>query len=509
MIKKIILPLFISAIALSSCTSDFERINVDPNKPTSLPLEYLLSEAQILIPASPDAGAKTQRVNFAHAACIVQQMSSTDAGFYGGSFYSSASNTYMFYFDYSYPNTIKNIVNLIDLSGAPANVNIHSMARILKVMEFARLTDLYGDVPYFEAGRGFIDNNFTPKYDKQQDIYMDMLKELSEAGAAFDDAAAKPTRADYIYTGDLAKWRKAANTLMLRLAMRLQKVDPAAAQTWAARAVADGLITNADENVTIHFDGLAGSQINTNPNSYTLGPVGANVANLNGLLWGKTFIDLMKNRTDPRLTVVASLKNGNNAADVQVGLPNGITANELINLPVTDLNNYSRPSTAMLASNAPWIYMTYAESQLLLAEAIERGYVTGSAAAAFAAGQESAVKQVSVYGTTPSAEAVAAYAAANPYPATDLNAKLNAIHTEIYLVNAVTFNHIEAWANWRRTGFPALTPVNPPGNETNGVIPRRLKYSANEYGVNGANVAEAINRQGPDLFTTKVWWDNN
>ncbi|KOS05617.1 hypothetical protein AM493_05885 [Flavobacterium akiainvivens] len=509
MLKKIFFPIVLSAVAVS-CTSDYERINIDPNRPTSLPLDYLLSECEILVPASPDAGSKTQRVNFANAGCLMQHMSSTDAGFYAGSFYSSASNTYTFFFDYTYPNTVKNIVNLIALSSEdPNQVNINSMARILKVMEFVRITDLYGDVPYFEAGRGFLDNNFTPRYDEQQDIYMDMLNELQEAGDAFNSGAYIPPTADFIYDGDLEKWKRAANSIMLRLALRLQNVDPASAQSWAQTAISRGLITSEAENITFHFDGQSGSQINTNPNSYTLSPIGANVANLNGLLWGKTFIDMMHNRQDPRLSVVAALKDGNNDPDVQVGLPNGVTANELATLPVTNLDLYSRPAPNMITGSAPWIYMTYAESQLLLAEAIERGYTSGSADAAFASGQASAITLVGVYGTTPTAGEVADYATANPYPATGLEAKLNAIHTEIYLIHAVTFNHIEAWANWRRTGYPVLVPVNPVGNETNGTIPRRLKYSPTEYGVNGENLGEAITRQGPDLFTTRVWWDNN
>ena len=100
-----------------------------------------------------------------------------------------------------------------------------------------------------------------------------------------------------------------------------------------------------------------------------------------------------------------------------------------------------------------------------------------------------------------------AYLAANPYPATGtLEAKMEAIHTEFWMTTGSLLQHIEAWSNWRRTGYPKLTPVNYPGNETNGQIPRRLRYSQGEYGVN-PGIDVAVGRQGADLFTTRMWWD--
>ena len=150
--------------------------------------------------------------------------------------------------------------------------------------------------------------------------------------------------------------------------------------------------------------------------------------------------------------------------------------------------------------------MTHAEARLLKAEVIERGWATGTAKTEFEAGQAAGVRQLASYGGTIADADVATYAAANPYPTGDLAAKMNAIHTEMWLVTGSTLNHIEGWSNWRRTGYPVLTPVNYPGNETNGQIPRRLRYPQSEPGIN-PNIQEAITRQGPDLFTTRVWWD--
>jgi hypothetical protein len=505
MIRKISIIASI-AVLFASCTKDFQTINTNPNVPTAVPNDYLLAESMVQLAGSHNPDSKSWRNNFGYTACLVQQMSSTDISFYGGSFYTSTQNSFSAYFEDAYTNSIKNEVNLISLSSLDAKyVNITSMARILKVMDMAIMTDMYGDVPYSQAGRGYLDANFTPTYDAQKDIYADLLSELEKAAAAFDATAYIPAKADYIYSGDLAKWKRAANTLMLRLAMRLQKVDAGMAKTWAAKAIAGGLITSAGENIAINFDGVA--QISSNPNSWVLGPTGSrNIAAINGVLWGKTLIDMMKSRQDPRLPLIAALKNGDNTIANQAGLPNGTNTNTLATLTPSNLDLYSRPAAAMYKNSNPWIYMTYAEARLLQAEAIERGYVSGSAASVFADGQSSALNEV--YGTVkPAAGDVATYAAANIYPALGtLDTKMNAIHTELYLLNAVTLNGAEAWSDWRRSGFPVLTPVNYVGNETNGVIPRRLKYSPGEFGVN-PNVNVAISRQGADLFTTRIWWD--
>lgn len=503
MIRKISIIASI-AVLLASCTKDFQSINTNPNVPVAVPNDYLLAASQVQLAGSHNPDAKSWRNNIQYAAGIMQQMASTDLSAYGGSFYISTQNGFAAYFEDAYANSIKNEVNLIALSQDAKDVNINAMARILKVMDMAVMTDMYGDVPYTQAGKGYLDGNFNPVYDKQKDIYTDMLNELDKAGTALSTTAYIPTASDYIYSGDIAKWKRAANTLMLRLAMRLQKVDAAMAQTWAAKALAGGIITGSSENIAIRFEGAA--QISSNPNSWILGPGSRNIAAVNGVQWGKTFIDMMKNRNDPRLPLVAALKNGDATVANQVGLPNGTTTNGLVTLTPSNLDQYSRPSLRMYANNNPWIYMTYAEARLLQTEAIERGWATGTAATVFADGQASALGQV--YGTVkPSVTEVATYAAANPYPvAGTLDAKMNAIHTELYLLHAVTLNGVEAWSDWRRTGFPVITPITYVGNETNGAIPRRLKYSPGEFGVN-PNVNAAIASQGADLFTTRIWWD--
>jgi hypothetical protein len=508
MVKKIIIIVAL-IVANGACTKDFEKININPNTPSEVPIDYLLGASELFLAGSNDASGKAWRINFGFAGGFVQQVSSIDVTFYGGSFYNSAANNFSSYFDQSYPNCVKSLINLIEIAKKePKYINVLSMARVLKVMEMARLTDLYGDIPYSEAGKAFVNGNFSPKYDAQKDIYFDMLKELEEASKAFSATQYIPKTSDFIYAGDLEKWKRACNTLMLRLAMRMQKVDAASAQTWAKKAIDGGLIAGNTETIAIRFEN-SGAQVNSNPNSWTLGPNGWNIANINngGMQWAKTLIDIMKSRKDPRLSVISILKGGDKTFEKQKGLPNATDGNLLNRLDDKDLNNYSRPSTNLMTLSAPWIYMTYAESQFLKAEAIERGWAAGNAKASFLEGQKTAINQLSAYGGTLTDTEINSYTTLNTYPESGTLAnKMDAIHTEMYLLHAATLNHIEAWSNWRRTGFPVLVPVNYVGNETGGKIPRRLKYPLSEGGIN-VNFKEAISRQGPDLFTTQIWWD--
>lgn len=512
MFRKILI-VAASVITLGGCTKDFEEINVNPNLPSDVPLDFLLSAVELSIEgATGDPGHKIWRTNFFYASTMMQQMARLGGG-YAGDKYQYDNEASATYWNDSYPASVKNVVNLIEKAKEdPTKINILSIARILKAYEMQNLTDIYGDVPYSEAGLGFLGQNFAPKYDEQQTIYMDLLKELDEAGAALNAAAYTPVKGDHVYAGDISKWKKFANSLMLRVAMRMQKADPETAKVWVKKALDGGVISNNDES----FAFKKHSTTFANPNSYNMGSFDASQGGrrevpLNLIQWGKTFIDMMKSRNDPRLPVIAMLRDGNRAPAVQKGLPNGLDQNTLqSSTGETTLDNFSRPTPLMVDFEEQNSLLTYAEVKYMTAEAIERGWYTGSAKDEFEKGQEAALKIMAAYNdpTAVISDAqIAAYKAANPYPVGGtMEQKMNQIHTEMYLMFGSTFNHIQAWANWRRTGYPVLTPVNYPGNITNGTIPRRLRYPLDEEGLN-PNYKIASDRIGGDLLTTRVWWD--
>ena len=506
MIRKIIV--FTALVfTLGSCTKDFEGVNINPNSPSSVPLNYQLSQSLLYIGGSAgDPGYATWRGNLIYALPNTQMFSSLST-FYAGDKYLYQADLSEAYFNTQYPNSIKNLVDIIDRAKAdPKLVNTLSIARILRVLQMSIITDLYGDVPYSQAGLGYLDVNFSPKYDAQKDIYADMLKELTEAGAALNAGAENPGAADFVYGGDVAKWKKFANSLMLRLAMHMQKVDAAGAQSWAKKAIDGGVMTSNAETFAIKYANDGGNAT-INSNSYNLGESdGAghrNEVTKGSIQWSKTLIDLMKSRNDPRISTIAILKGGNSSAAAQKGLPNGLDLGRLTALTgETNTDAYSIPNPIVYNSKDPYILLTYAEVAFLKAEAIQRGWATGTAATEYANGQAAAITQLSVNVGAPDLSGmVAAYQAANPYNS------YASIHNELFILHASTLNGFEGWANWRRSGLPALTPVVYPGNRTNGTIMRRLIYPIAEQGLNTANYQAAIAAQGPDEFTTRMWWD--
>jgi hypothetical protein len=418
-----------------------------------------------------------------------------------------------------------------------AQVNINAVSRIMKVYIFSRLTDLYGDIPYFDAAKGYYTKVFAPTYDKQQDIYDDFFKELDAATKSFDPSKA-PVTQDFYFNGDLAKWKKFGNSLRLRLALRLTKVDQAKAKTEAEAAIAGGVMqSNADmavmQHANIPFDGekpaggngLSHTFMNSSPIE-------------SAFRMCTTFIDYMVSTSDPRLTMFGRsyLKDGAVRADVtditdkvfdQVGnyhdmglapstfsyeIPAG-EGNITINVngtatPVTPILKRLQPSKFITANNAPYIIMSYAEVELWMAEAAFRGWTTGSSADDhFSKALEAGVTQMTVYGAPEaSATALTNFVTSNTLIP---GKELEQINSQLWVNFAL--NGQEAYANWRRSGFPAIVyPNRDPGvNQSNGKIPRRMQYPVEEYILNETNVTAASARlsDGKDLWTNSVWWD--
>ncbi len=512
MLRKIVI--FTALIfSLGSCTKNFDTINIDPNNSPAVPLNYLLSQVELNIGGSAgDPGYSTWRANLIYALPVTQMFSSLST-FYAGDKYLYQADLSEAYFVTQYPSSVKGLVDIITQAKIDAkNINILSIARILKVLQMSLITDLYGDIPYSQAGQGFLSTNFSPKYDLQKDIYADMLKELGEAGSALSAAAINPGGADFVYGGDVVKWKNFANSLMLRLGMRMQKVDAASAQTWVKKALDGGVMTGNDGTFAIKY-GNDGGTPTINSNSYNLGeadlPGHRNEVSKGSIQWSKTLIDMMKSRMDPRISTISILKNGDATAVNQKGLPSGLDAGTLLVLTgETGPDNYSRPNPILYYAKNPYILLPYAEVEFLKAEAIERGWYTGTASAEYALGQSAAISQLAVNQNAPaiSSSAILAYQLSNPYPTSSMDNKMLQIQTEKYILNASTLNGFEGWANYRRTGLPVLTPTNYPGNATNGTIMRRLIFPVSEQGQN-VNYKAAIAIMGEDKFTTRMWWD--
>ncbi|MBO9728774.1 MAG: SusD/RagB family nutrient-binding outer membrane lipoprotein [Chitinophaga sp.] len=505
-----------TVLGLSACDKGFEELNTNPNASTTPNVNFLFTQS--LLKGNLVYDRTYFYTSYLHCGTYIQHFSIAKeiGGSGAGDKYAMNDFYQSFYFRYIYTNailTLQEIITTLKTPARAADVNKLSAARIWKVLLMQRITDLYGDVPYSEATQGR-NSVFLPKYDAQADIYADMLKELDEAIKAFnpDPNASSFKDADLLYKGDVAMWKKFGYSLMLRVAMRATKVTDGkvVAKDWVQKAFAGGVILKGEESAVLHYSN--GPQTyNNNPVAFEL--VGQdyslNSHGADNIEWGKyskTWIDFLKNNNDPRLGVVSVVWNNNTpdtSAAIQKGMPNGSDKK------TADFVTYSEPNPATVLNNAaPLLLLSNAETNLLLAEAALRGWVSGDKTQYYNDGVTAALKNWSLFGPAGviAGDKINQYVTAHPLNAAGtFDAQMNQIHTQFWA--ALFLDEQEAYANWRRTGYPVLVPVNYVGNATGGTIPRRLPYAIAEQGINGAHYREAVNRQGPDLLTTRIWWD--
>lgn len=518
--RKTIVLIALTAAGVTGCKKDFIAINTDPNHitPANINYGYLFTSAQLVTSGNSDAnGYEDWRNNLIYSSCMIQHLSST-VGYWDGDKYLYNASYNSAYWDNNYNNSVTNIVEVVTHTATDTNqANFHNIARIFKVLLFQRLTDMYGDCPYSEAGLGFLKGITQPKYDKQRDIYTNMLGELADAAVRLDPG--KPNTvgsADLLYGGNVAEWKRFAFSEMVRIAMRMSKVDPTNAQKWVQAAVLGGVMASNSDNAIVAHQNATGTPVSNgtglvlignDPNSYRL---------------SNSFVSCLKSTGDPRLSYLGTVckdptvttDKGDTSFVSQLGQPNGYDAPnsgsdyDLVKAPnwPGDQNKYSVVNRYTFSRlDAPTFLLTYGETQLLLAEAAQRGWVTGEPAATYYNnGVTGAMAMLSVQaGAGPSNAAIAAYLSAHPFNAGDA---MNQINTQYWIASFMDEN--ESFANWRRSGYPVLIPVNYPGNVTNGTIPRRFTYPQGEASTNSANYTAAVaGLNNGDKMTSRVWWD--
>jgi len=497
--------LLLFLVLLTSCDKGFDELNTSPIALTAVEPVFQLNNA--IVGSAPTYG------NLSYETTIVKQMITPFSGQGSAANFnqdnrSVAAGNWTRY----YRNVIRELVDVIQKTKDDANnTNLYHTARIWKAYAMTVLTDTYGDIPYFQSGKGFLDGTVKPAYDSQEAIYTDILKELETATAALDAAKPRATR-EVLYAGDIVKWKRFGNSLLLRAAMRLSKVKPAIASATVAKAVAGGLMQSTDDNAivrhTANFVNDAGNQLNGGQSAF--------------FYLAEDFVSYLKSNNDPRLASIAvryvgaltganqTESRANRTPAVQIGMPLGYD-NTTISTQVTakglaslwDFSQLDR--TRMANPQAPSFLVTYAQTQLLLAEAVTRGWTTGNASQLYGNGIRAHMKQLAGYGTSVAVTDanIEAFITAHPL---DLTKALEQINTEYWVASFL--NGPEAFANFRRSGFPVLTPNLYPGKDlkTETFI-RRITYPDAELNVNNENVKQAISRQGPDILDTRVWWD--
>ncbi|OQP44492.1 hypothetical protein A4H97_08940 [Niastella yeongjuensis] len=510
--KKIVNHILIIALLYSaaSCEKNLSKLNVNETNSTTLDPALLLNQAIV------NTSFPVKSLVFDLG--IVQQMVSPNGGVLAGANFNQDSRdvtTAPLWTAY-YQSVIKNTYDALAKSKDLATrTNMYNMGRIYQSYVFMILTDEFGEVPYLQGGAGLAEHIMFPKYDRQQDIYPKLIQELTEAAAALTTTSTIET-GDMLYAGDVARWKKFAYSLLLRAGMRLSKIDPAKAQSTVQAAVAGGVITANTDNAFIRHDANFNQPIGNTLN-------GSEAANF---YLTKPFVDQLKNNNDPRLQAIAiryvgatgsttqTVAVGTTDPTKQMGMPMGKDNGTIVAQARADglasFYDYSQADRRRIVKvSSPVFLITAAQTNLLLAEARFRGWITsGSAAQYFSDGIKAHMDQMASYDANSAIAATArdTYITANPLTA---GTELEQINTQYWIASFL--NGPEAFANFRRSGFPALTP-NPYGQPNNPDVPngtfiRRLTYPTSELSVNTENVNEAIGRQGPDKLSTRVWWD--
>ena len=499
--KKILIT-FLALGVLASCEFDkgFEEMNVNPNSAAQVGVATKITKLQTDISGSR---YENWRNSLIYSSTIVQHHAENN--WWAGDTYNRNDDWSFAQWNQAYGGMVKGVQDIIAQLESDGDSGTHmGMARIMRVFIFHRITDLYGDCPYSEAGKGYISGILTPKYDSQQDIYMDMLKELEEAVAQISGDGALGG-ADVIFGGSAAKWKAFGNSMMLRLAMRLTAADAATAQAWAVKAIGAGTMTSNDHIASVkHGDGSSGRK-NGHGEVFDVDQ---------GSRISTSFMSRMNG--DPRKTrLFMRAGDKNQDAANLIGMKNGLK-----NDPYTDLDGnaipaagdttvYAMAATELQSITAPMVFQTYAEVEFLKAEAAIRGWISTSDKDHYEAGVTAAMKMLEgIYGTEPIADAdITAFLAGDgAYKAGGSVAERWEQVMDQYFI-ATYLNEYEAYANWRRSGFPNITATRHPGSYTNGQFMVRMIYPTAESGSNAENYAAAVANQGADSYTTPVWWD--
>lgn len=497
--KSIIL--FTIIFVTTACQERLDEMNNNPNALTEVPAGYLFTTAiRNSFSNNMELLQATYGGQYAHL--IVANGFDRDTDKYLDIHISGDMPASLFSSIYS--GEIKycnDIISITAYDGKKPNEVQNALANIVAVMNFARLTDLFGDIPYFEGGLGK-EGLFTPKYDKQEDIYADMVKRLKinlEILERDDFSYAFPGT-DPMYYNNKEKWTRFTNSLRLRLAMRARFVDPDAYNPIITECLSKNLIEDNDENAKLEYidspdPALYNPWHNFYISRYENSPPREN------LNVSEKYVTHLKATDDPRLEVmIAPTKNGE-----YVGMPNGLTDEYYVDFSRKDA---SILSDLVLARDQSMYFMTSSEIWFLRAEA-----------ALFGLGSETDANQLYRMGITRAMqqwnipqEDIDIYLANSSegiLSGTD-EEKFEQIGNQMWL--AFVPNYVEAWFNIRRTGYPVIeqrTADSLSQGLTNGYMPSRLIYpSTTEKTINGNNMQEAIDRmpEGDQIYS-RVWWD--
>jgi len=463
--------------------------------------------------------------------------------------------------NFAYEVQLNNLSNIIQLIEGKENkvelANKQAIARILKVWAMSKLTDTYGDVPYSESCLPQELAVYQPKYDTQESIYTDLFKELKEAAAQLDASKVSYGAADLIYGGNVAKWKKLANSLRLRLALRVRYADPALARAQLSDLTEDGLMTTLNEDAYVLNNKDFPNHLN--PRYYTYIISYSTISE--SVVTHMVMINILLNDSinlDPRIKIYADTVKATWKGGVS---PNGyfFPDYEYRGSPTLGMVpvEYKYPWGAGTVSEisdfwrvpvvAPAI-MRYSEVYFALAEAKLAGLLpagfSGTAEAYYQKGIDASIEWYKWFYNLAAPQIPdlmlkyvhnSGYSPGTPWTDADVQQYLEYKKikdsevddfkaTAMYSLSGTAEEQLEkiinqkivalypdefqGWCEYRRTGYPRI-PIGPDQAALAGVVPRREPWPTKEETINSKSFEEALTRYGNDSRLTKFWWDAN
>lgn len=477
--QKIIIILF-SFTALFSCKKNFEELNTNPNSPTSVQPSLLLRQVVY------NYGDEMSYEGFVAGNLLGQYFTQIDFNLFD-----RHSLTETQFGGNPWPLLYRSLRdNEIILNQSREN-SVYQVyegpSLILKAYLTANLTDIYGDVPYSEALKGG-EGNITPAYDSQESIYKSangILDNLNKGLSAIQNyTGAQSLDGDILFNGNLSMWEKFANSLKIKYLMRISNVDTVSGRLQN--------IFNSGNYMTSNMDNATFDFTDGQPNNFRMANLRDGDFNL--FIMSETIEEIFNRYNDPRRAILFRPTGNDTTGNLYNGLLNGPDASAT-SISVADYSltgTIFRESTGSLDAN----FLTAWETEFLLAEAAQKGFIASSAQMHYDNGVALAFEYWGA--TLPSS-----------YLTTDSSAfgifgadPIEQIITQKWIANCI--NGYEGWIEYRRTGFPQLKTVQASLN--NDLIPVRMPYPTDEAALNAANYNAATASNGNSV-NAAVWWD--
>lgn len=474
------------ALQMVACTKNFTEINTDPNTSTTVNPQYLLSTVIVNSAYTYQSDAFISKP--AEAGRYITKVRNEGDDLFGWSAVGWDG----------YYKVLSINKQLYDISSQRGLKQYMAVSKIMRVFNFAYITDLYGDCPYSEALHSADSSIVHPKYDAQETIYPDLLNTLAEANTMLAEGTQTiDATYDVLFNGSALKWRKFANALRLRLLLRASaRYTQAFAdmQTMVNDPVTYPLFESNSDNAELKYIGI------TALDSWPGGVLNNSVAEINKYKPSKEIVDTLLSKNDPRLAVwVAPVAQTTGAlADTNryVGVPNAIPSPYDYNggeAHISTLSSifYQNANSLLKAS-----LITYAEQCFILAEAVQKGKLSMNGETASSLYYKGIGASLAYNGIDANTQKTYLQQASVVY-----NGSLSQLITQKWI--ALFLKGAEGWFDHRRTGLPVFK-TGPLAASTN--IPARYIYPQTEQSYNLDQYKAAVARQGADVTGTLMWY---